>query len=142
MWESCCLKCIFRRSLKKKACMLIITMIRKIQKPITIVQRTVFYRLCGCASGVLIAVIWNCAMLIRHLLLHYVAYGIPSSPSPSMQRLSCEIVRSGSCSNKRVGKFFNRQYLLGFCHVFYFRRQGNAPTRHLLLFAPLLLFFP
>lgn len=49
--------------------MLIITMIRKIQKPITIVQRTVFYRLCGCASGVLIAVIWNCAMLIRHLLL-------------------------------------------------------------------------
>ena len=46
-------------------------MIRKIQKPITIVQRTVFYRLCGCASGVLIAVIWNCAMLIRHLLLHF-----------------------------------------------------------------------
>lgn len=71
MWESCCLKCIFRRSLKKKACMLIITMIRKIQKPITIVQRTVFYRLCGCASGVLIAVIWNCSMSIRHSLLHF-----------------------------------------------------------------------
>lgn len=51
--------------------MLIITMIRKIQKPITIVQRTVFYRLCGCASGVLIAVIWNCSMSIRHSLLHF-----------------------------------------------------------------------
>ena len=34
-------------------------------------SRTVYYRLCGCASGVLIAVIWNCSMSIRHSLLHF-----------------------------------------------------------------------
>ena len=68
MWESCCLKCIFGRSLKKKACMLIITMIRKIQKPISTVQELCII---GSASGALITVIWNCSMLIRHSLLHF-----------------------------------------------------------------------
>ena len=33
------------------------------------------------------------------------------------------------------------KYLLGFCHVFYFRRQGNVLARHLLLFALLLFIF-
>ena len=48
--------------------MLIITMIRKIQKPITTVQELCII---GCAAGVLIAVIWNCSMSIRHSLLHF-----------------------------------------------------------------------
>ena len=48
--------------------MLIITMIRKIQKPITTVQELCII---GSAAGVLIAVIWNCSMSIRHSLLHF-----------------------------------------------------------------------
>ena len=48
--------------------MLIITMIRKIQKPITTVQELCII---GSAAGILIAVIWNCSMSIRHSLLHF-----------------------------------------------------------------------
>ena len=51
--------------------MLIITMIRKIQKPITTVQELCIIGSAAVRLGILIAVIWNCSMSIRHSLLHF-----------------------------------------------------------------------